>query len=166
MLYRVLIGCGIGLAVGLVLAIVRKLCASGWSSSGSPILLMIFGAMAGALIGFVTHRLEPIAAVTTAGEFRSDVLGAERPVMVDFYTDRCPACRVLAPVFAALAKEYDEEVDFVKIDCRQAPGVARQYGIRAVPTVILFDEGEEVRRWLGARRPEEYQDALNYYVDE
>ena len=86
------------------------------------------------------------------GNFRNIVLEAKHPVLVDFYATWCGPCKVQAPIVSALASEYRGKVRFVKVDTDRSPRVSREYGIRSIPTLILFERGKPVRRMVGIQR--------------
>jgi thioredoxin 1 len=118
----------------------------------SPLVGAVLGAGAGAL-GAVLLAPSPrtLLAVEAPEEFRRTVLKCEQPVLVDFYSDRCPPCRRLAPLIEDLSGEYAGRMRFVKVDVEAAPELAWAHHVRAVPTLIVFWEGRSVRRWVGGR---------------
>lgn len=88
--------------------------------------------------------------VRVSGEdFERTVLGSEAPVLVDFYADWCAPCKYVAPLMDELAQTHEGKLLVVKVDTDQAPDLSQKWGIRSIPTVILFKEGEEVARSVG-----------------
>lgn len=122
----------------------------------------LIGAACGVLLIFLFGRgPATVIAVETQQQFEKDVLAADTPVLVDFYADWCPPCGQLAPTIKALAKEYEGRVRFVKVDVDKSQRLAESYGVRALPTVILFVRGKPVEKWKGARPAEQYRSALD-----
>jgi len=87
-------------------------------------------------------------------DFDRTILGSEAPVLVDFYADWCAPCKMLAPMIDDIAAKHSGRVLVAKVDTDRAPEVAARYGIRSIPTVILFKDGEESARSVGIM-PEE-----------
>ena len=88
-------------------------------------------------------------AVTDAS-FKSDVLESEKPVLVDFWADWCGPCKIIAPIVEELASEYDGKVKFAKLDIDANPKVASTYGIRGIPTLLIFSGGSPIDQVVGA----------------
>lgn len=82
-------------------------------------------------------------------DFDRTVLEAGVPVLVDFYADWCAPCKMVAPLMDELAHTHVGKLLVVKIDTDRAPEIAERYGIRSIPTLILFDSGEEAERSMG-----------------
>ena len=81
--------------------------------------------------------------------FQQRVIENNKPVLVDFYADWCGPCRAQAPILEALAGEYADRVDIVKLDVDQDGEIAGQYNIRSIPTLILFKDGKPVNVQVG-----------------
>jgi thioredoxin 2 len=82
-------------------------------------------------------------------DFDKTALGATAPVLVDFHADWCGPCRMAAPVVDEIAQEYVGRLLVVKVDTDRAPGVAGRFGIRGIPTFVVFKAGVEVGRSVG-----------------
>lgn len=82
-------------------------------------------------------------------DFDQTVLGSAAPVLVDFYADWCAPCRMVAPLVDELARAHLGKVLFVKVDTDIAPQISATYGIRSIPTLILFEGGREIGRSVG-----------------
>ena len=82
-------------------------------------------------------------------DFDRTALGSKAPVLVDFYADWCAPCRYVAPLMDELAQTHEGTLLIVKVDTDEAPDVSKKFGIRSIPTVILFRDGEEVARSVG-----------------
>lgn len=85
----------------------------------------------------------------TMEDFDRTVLGSEAPVLVDFYADWCAPCRMVAPLVDEIAQAHVGEMLVAKIDTDRAQELSQSLGIRGIPTLILFDGGEEVERSVG-----------------
>jgi thioredoxin 1 len=87
---------------------------------------------------------------TSDSSFENDVLQSERPVLVDFWAEWCAPCKALTPAVEAVALKYAESARVVKMNIDDNPLVAQRYGIRGLPTLILFKGGREEDRIVGA----------------
>ena len=86
----------------------------------------------------------------TDNSFEREVLQANKPVLVDFWAEWCGPCRMLAPTIDAIAVEQSSAISVVKLNVDDNPATAATYGIKGIPTLILFIEGKEVERIVGA----------------
>src|SRR5437870_12028624 len=91
---------------------------------------------------------------TTDSTFERDVLGSDRPVLVDFWAEWCAPCRMLAPTVEAVAEKYASSARVVKLNVDDNPSVSQRYGIKGIPTLILFKGGKEEERVVGATSKE------------
>jgi thioredoxin 1 len=82
--------------------------------------------------------------------FEADVLKSDRPVLVDFWAAWCAPCRMLAPTVEAVADKYATSARVVKLNVDDNPSVSQRYGIKGIPTLILFKNGREEERVVGA----------------
>ena len=87
--------------------------------------------------------------------FNSSVLEAKKPVVVHFWAEWCGPCRLMIPVIKDLSNEI-EDVKFFKLNVDNESNLAAQYSILNIPTMILFKDGKELRRWVGAMNKEEF----------
>jgi len=97
---------------------------------------------------------------TTDGRFVFDVLRHEGPVLVDFYASWCPSCQHLEPVLAELAGEWEGLVKIVKLDVERNRATADRYGVRGIPTLILFEDGVERQRLVNVVKRQRIEDEL------
>lgn len=89
------------------------------------------------------------AKAVTDSSFEGDVLGSDQPVLVDFWAAWCGPCRMIAPTVEAVAEQLDGKAKVFKMDVDSNPNVPQRYGIRGIPTLIVFKGGEEQERYVG-----------------
>ena len=86
----------------------------------------------------------------TDSSFDADVLKSDKPVLVDFWAEWCGPCKMIAPILDDVAKSYAGKLTVAKLDIDANPGVPAKYGIRGIPTLILFKGGEVAAQKVGA----------------
>ncbi|TVQ60500.1 MAG: thioredoxin [Phycisphaerales bacterium] len=97
----------------------------------------------------------------TDANFESDVLGSDKPVLVDFWAEWCAPCRMLAPTIEEVASDFDGKAVVGKLDTDANRNVPVKYGISAIPTVILFKNGEVFKKFIGLTSKDDLASALN-----
>lgn len=95
-------------------------------------------------------------------DFESEVLNANETVLVDFYADWCGPCKMMAPVIEELAEELQGKAKVGKINVDESTDIATQYDVMSIPTIIIFKNGKEVKRFIGVR---DKQELLNEVVN-
>jgi thioredoxin 1 len=96
--------------------------------------------------------------------FEGLVLRSKTPVLVDFWAAWCAPCRVLAPRVEAIAAKRANSARFVKLNVDDSPAIAQRYAIRGIPTLILFQDGEEKERLIGVVSEEEIAGAIDKHL--
>ncbi len=82
--------------------------------------------------------------------FEADVLNSDKPALVDFWAEWCGPCKVIAPILEEAAGEYADKLSVVKLNVDESPNIAQKFGIRSIPTLMLFKDGAVQAQKLGA----------------
>ncbi len=97
----------------------------------------------------------------TDNSFEMDVLQSDQPVLVDFWAAWCAPCRMLSPTVDAVAEKYAGSAKVVKVNVDENPAISQRFGIKGIPTLILFKGGKEEERVVGATS----KDAISRMID-
>jgi len=163
-----LIGGGIGAALGYF-----GKCATGTCPlTANPLRGGMFGALFGGLLAYSAGAPRwtaqgseaPHLQVASSEDFENQLLQAQQPVLVDFYSTTCGPCRMLAPTIEKLAEQYEGRAVVLKVNVDRLPELASRYGIQGVPSVLFFQGGKEIGRLIGLRPHGAYSEVLDRLI--
>ncbi|MDR1490057.1 MAG: thioredoxin [Desulfovibrio sp.] len=100
----------------------------------------------------------------TDGDFEKDVIQSPLPVLVDFWASWCGPCRSIGPVIEEISAEYEGKISVYKLNVDENPVSSTKYGIRAIPTMIIFDKGQIVDQITGAVSKANLKEIINHKV--
>ncbi len=182
MAWTIVLGAGVGTVLGFLTGRSRKCGTGACTLTTGPIMGAISGALLGGIVvvAFVTsgcrsarplseqlsEQRGDVELIKTAEQFDRTVLEGTTPVLVDFFADWCPPCKVLAPILESLSQDYTGRTKFVKVDVDESKDLAGRYKIEALPTVVLFSGGGEVHRWVGLQEVDRYRQVIDSHLTE
>ena len=97
--------------------------------------------------------------------FKTEVLEADKPILVDFWAEWCGPCKMMVPVLESVSEKYSEKLSIYKLDTDENQQTAADYEITGIPCCILFNKGEEVGRIVGFRSEDSFVDELKKHID-
>ncbi|MEE2792954.1 MAG: thioredoxin TrxA [Acidobacteriota bacterium] len=102
----------------------------------------------------------------TDGDFDQTVLQSDKPVLVDFWAEWCGPCRMIAPAVEGLADEYNGRVSVGKLNIDENPNTPMKYGVRSIPTLLLFKGGEVVESTVGVSGKDQLAELLDKHIEQ
>lgn len=99
--------------------------------------------------------------ILTDQNFEQEVINSNMPVLVDFWSPMCAPCLVMGPIIEEIAEQFEGKIKVGKLNVSENPEIARSYGIRAIPTFIIFKDSQEIERIIGARPKQFLVDKIN-----
>jgi thioredoxin len=103
----------------------------------------------------------PLIVTLTQENFAKQVLQSQSPVLVDFWAEWCGPCKMIAPLLDELADEYQGKVSIGKVNIDEQQALATQYGIRAIPTLLLINKGQVAEQMVGAKSKRDLKASLD-----
>ncbi len=173
-LMQLAVGLALGGGLGAMLGYFGK-CATGTCPlTANPWRGAFMGALMGGLLALSMGSSRTAAEtgtgrhaavqITSTADFEHQVLDATQPVLVDFYSDSCGPCRMLAPTIEKISRQYEGRAVACRVNVDQLSELAGRYGIQGIPTVIFFDKGKEVQRLVGLCSQSAYNKVLDKLV--
>jgi thioredoxin 1 len=103
----------------------------------------------------------PLIVTLTQENFTQQVLQSPAPVLVDFWAEWCGPCKMIAPLLDELADEYDGKIKIGKVNIDEYQGLAAEYGVRAIPTLLVFNKGQVAEQMIGAKSKRDLKASLD-----
>ncbi len=167
-----LIGCGAGAVVGFIISVARKSrSAEATGTLGMVLIGVLMGGAFGAYLysstGAGYKHSEHIIEIEGTEQFNKTVLQSDKPVLVDFYAERCEPCQMMAPIVAEIAEENKGSIVVVGVDVgkKQNKELTQLYEINSWPRFLIFRNGELERKFIGMTSKEKLLEALGKTED-
>jgi len=103
--------------------------------------------------------------ITNLKEFEQEVMSSTKPVFVDFWAEWYGPCRIVGPIVEELSQEYDDYVNFVKVNIDQNNDLAQKYNVFSIPTLIIFKDGKAISQKVGSSTKESFRAMINGQLD-
>ena len=103
--------------------------------------------------------------ITSTQQFETEVLNSTNPVFVDFWAEWCGPCRLVSPALEELSREYEDKVDFAKVNVDENKELAQKYNVFSIPTLAIFKDGQVVSQKVGASSKDSYKTMIDVIVN-
>jgi thioredoxin 1 len=100
----------------------------------------------------------------TTSEWEQEVLGSDKPVLVDFWAEWCGPCRMVSPIVDEIGEEHADQLKVRKLNVDENPETARDYGIMSIPTLVVFQDGQVKKRIVGAKGKQALLSDLDEFI--